>query len=94
MIKRRYEKIIELMCEYKGINKIDLYKLLKDKNCKYMLFLILKKYGGGYEFIKNYIPECNKRSINYNCKKAEKMFLINKEFRDMYFEIEDEIEKI
>lgn len=94
MIKRRYERIIELMCEYKGINKRDLYKLLKDKNCKYMLFLILKKYGGGYEYIKNDIPECNKRIINYNCKRAEKMFLINKEFRDMYFEIEDEIEKI
>lgn len=94
MIKRRYEKIIELMCEYKGISKRDLYKLLKDRNCKYMLFLLLKKYGCGYEFIKSDMPACNKRIINYNCKRAEKMFLINKEFRDMYFEIEDEIEKI
>lgn len=94
MIKRRYDKIIELMCEYKGISRRELYKILKDKNCKYMLFLLLKKYGIGYEFIKSDIPTCNKRIINYNCKRAEKMFLINKEFRDMYFEIEDEIEKI
>ncbi|MFL0250510.1 ribose-5-phosphate isomerase [Clostridium neuense] len=94
MIRRRYDKIIELMCEYKGINRRELYKLLKDKNCKYMLFLLLRKHRIGYEFIKSDMPMFNKRTINYNCKRAEKMFLINKEFRDMYFELEDEIEKI
>ncbi|KOF56660.1 MULTISPECIES: hypothetical protein [Clostridium] len=94
MIKRRYDKIIELMCEYKGISRKELCKLLKDKNCKYMLFLLLRKYGVGYEFIKKDMPTFSKRTINCNFKRAEKMFLINKEFRDMYFEFEDEIEKI
>jgi hypothetical protein len=30
----------------------------------------------------------SKKFINYNLKKAEEKFFINKEFRDMYFEAE------
>lgn len=90
---KRYDKIIEFMCEYKGISKDELYKLLRDKNCKYIFFLLLKKYGDKVENINNIIPEVSKRSINYTCRKAQEKFLINREFREMYFEIEDELKK-
>lgn len=37
-----YEKIIEAICKVKGIKRYDLLKILKDKECKYILFLLLK----------------------------------------------------
>lgn len=43
MIKRRYDKIIELMCEYKGISRKELCKLLKDKKLQIYAFSPPKK---------------------------------------------------
>ncbi|WP_234122338.1 ribose-5-phosphate isomerase [Clostridium hydrogenum] len=94
MIRSRYERIIKLLCEYKGISTSELYKLLKDKNCKYIFCLLLRKYGYNFNDFQETKPVFNKRTLNYNYKKAQEMFLINKSFREMYFEIEDELRKI
>ncbi|SKA81380.1 hypothetical protein SAMN05428976_104184 [Clostridium sp. USBA 49] len=90
----KYIKIIETICEIKGISKNDIPKILKDRECKYLLFLLLKKYKcADIEMLnKDFLIESQK-SINYNYKKAEEKFFINKEFRDMYFEIDNIINK-
>lgn len=94
MIKNRYENIIKLLCEYKGISTNELYKLLKDKNYKYIFCLLLKKYGYNFEEFQGEKPILTKRAVSYNYKRAQEMFLINRDFREMYFEIDDELRKI
>ena len=85
-----YEKIIEAICEVKGIKRYELLRVLKDKECKYVLFLLLKKYKcqDVESAYKDFLIS-SKRAAIYGSKKAEERFFINKEFREMYFEIED-----
>lgn len=94
MLKDNYEKIIESICEYKGITSGELCEILRDKDCKYMLLLLMKKYGMNFEFANKNLKEFSKRKIMYNYKKAQKKFLINKDFREMYFRIDDEVKNI
>lgn len=91
----KYEKIILVLCQYKGINKESILDILKDKQCKLLLFLLLKKYGCvNEEKLKEDFMIENRKSINYNCKKAQEKFFVNKKFRDLYFEMEEYIKKI
>jgi hypothetical protein len=72
----------------------ELSKILKDRECKYLLFLLLKKYKcGDAEVLHRDFSIESKKTISYGLKKAEEKFFINKEFRDMYFELEKEIKK-
>ncbi|MEA4827185.1 ribose-5-phosphate isomerase [Clostridium sp. JNZ J1-5] len=88
----KYEKIIDIICSMKGIKKEDLYKILKDRECKYLLFLLLKKYNcDDMEKINRDFYINNKRVVNYNIRKAQEKFLINNEFRQVYFQVEKEI---
>lgn len=90
----KYAKILEVICEMKGINKEELVKILKDRECKYLLFLLLKKYKcADIEILYKDFSIESKKSVSYNLKKAEEKFFINKEFRDMCFEAEDIINK-
>ena len=93
--EENYVKIIEVLCKYKGINKEELFRILKDQESKYLLFLLLKKYKCADldKLNKDFSIESLK-SVNYNVKKAEEKFFINKNFRDMYFEAEEIIKKI
>lgn len=90
-----YDKVIDAICEVKGIKSDELLKILKDKECKYILFLLLKKYKcGDVENIYKDFLILSKRAANYGSKKAEERFFINKEFREMYFEIENILDKV
>lgn len=90
----KYEKIINIICEYKGISKGEIFKVLKDRECKYLLFLLLKKYNcTDIERLSRDLYINNKKTINYNIKKAEERFWINKEFRERFFEAEEIIKK-
>lgn len=90
-----YEKIINIICAMKGITKKELYKILKDRECKYLLFLLLKKYKcDDIDIINRDFSIKNKRIVNYNIKKGREKFFINKEFREIYFEAEKEIEEL
>ena len=94
-MENKYEKILSVLCNYKGITRIELISVLKDKNYKYLLFLFLKKYKC-FDLVKlkeDFNME-SKRSINYSCKKAKETFFVNKEFRELYFEVEDIISKV
>lgn len=91
----KYEKILEVLCKYKGINKEELCKILKDQESKYLLFLLLKKYKcTNLNMLHKDFSIESLKSVNYNLRKAEEKFFVNKSFRDVYFEAEEIISKI
>lgn len=91
--ENRYKRIIGMLCRYKGIDDGELEQILKDKDCKCMLFLLLRKYDciDVGELNKDFSIN-SKRRIAYNIKKAEEKLLLNKKFRQSYFEAEEMIE--
>ncbi|SMC29070.1 hypothetical protein SAMN02745134_03776 [Clostridium acidisoli DSM 12555] len=90
----KYEKIIDIICKYKKIDRGEIFKILKNRECKYLFLLLLKKYKCiDVETINNYFPNYSKKALNYGFKKAEEKFFVNRDFRETYFEIEDDIEK-
>ena len=94
-MENKYDKILSVICDYKGINREELICVLKDKNYKYLLFLFLKKYKCfDLTKLKEDFSLDSKKSINSSCKKAEEKFFVNKEFRELYFEMEEMISKI
>jgi hypothetical protein len=91
----RYTKIIDFICVYKNISRIELFKLLRYKESKYLLLLLLKEYKCAD--INRMCKEFNSRkptTIKNSFKKAEEKFFVNKEFREMYYEVEEMIKKI
>lgn len=89
-----YEKIIEIICSMKGIDKKDLFKILEDKELKCLLFLLLKEHKcDDIDKISKDFPKTNKRIINYNIKKAKEKFFINRGFRETYFMIEKKLQE-
>ncbi len=93
--REKYIKIVNFICSYNGIKENELYKLLKDKECKYLLFLLLKKYKcTNKDILIDILGQNNKSTISYNFKKAEEKFFVNRELREKYFEVEDILQKI
>lgn len=91
----RYEKIIDIICDIKGIERKEIYKIMKDKECKYLIFLLLKKYKcDQLDKINRDFSIDNRRSIRYNEKRGEDKFFINKSFREIYFEIQGKLDKV
>lgn len=93
--EEKYEKIIDLLCRYKGLNREELFKILKDQECKYLFYLLIKKYGcdDNLGIIQKDFPTVNKNRMKSNLKKAEEKLLLNRRVRNMYFEAEELIEK-
>ena len=93
--REKYQVIIDIICRYKGIDKEQLSIILKDKDCKYLLFLLLEKYKcADMDNIKKDLNMINIKSIKYNLKKAEEKFFVNRDFRERYFELEKIAQKI
>lgn len=89
-----YEKIIELLCNYKKIDRSELIEILKDEECKYLLFLLLNKYNCmDNESIYKDFKIKDKDNMNKMFKTAEKKLMINKDIREMFFEAESIIRK-
>ena len=88
-----YEKIIEAICYVKGIKSHESTKILKNRDCKYVLFLLIKKYKciDTENTYKDFLV-WNKRVMSYGLKKAQERFFFNKEFREMYFQIENKLD--
>lgn len=94
MLGDRYLKILRTISLYYGIDEKSFILLLKEKENKYLLLLLLKKYRCMDEKnIMNIFNYKSKKSISYNVRKAEEKLLVNKEFRDKYFEIEESLLK-
>ena len=92
--KEKYLSIIENICKIKGIEKEELCNILKDKDCTALLFLFMQKYNclDLDELRKDFSFKTNK-TLRNNTEKAEERFLVNKDFRELYFQIDKYISK-
>lgn len=87
--------IINALINYLDIRNKDYNEILSKKENRYILILLLKKYNClNKDEIKEILQRISYRSLKNNIEKAEEKFLINKEFRKLYLEIEDNINKI
>ena len=67
---------------------------MKRRECKYLLLLLMRKFNClDKGIIKEQLKLKSDRTINNNIEKAEEKLLINKEFRDDFFYLEEKIEK-
>lgn len=90
----KYKRVINILIQYYGINSKEVCELLKKKENKYLLLLLLKEFRClNKERIEEESVRLSHRSIIYNLKKAEEKLLINKGFRDDYFNLQEKIEK-
>ena len=92
--KDRYINILRGISLYYGMDENNFIQLLKDKENKFLLLLLLKKYKCmDQNNIMGILNYKNKKSILYNVKRAEEKLLINREFRDKFFQIEESLLK-
>ena len=87
--------VMNVLASYLGIEVKEINEIFKKKENKYIFLLLLKNYKClQKDKVKEILNIINDKSIKYNVDKAEEKFLINKEFREMYFEIQEGINKI
>jgi len=90
----KYINILNNICNYYGISEEKFIELLKDRDNKYILLLLLKNNNClETNRIKEMLKVKTSRSINSNLKIAEEKLLVNRFFREKYFELENTIEK-
>jgi len=86
----KYSRILNVVYSYYGMMEDDIIKLLKDKDAKYLLLLLLNRYRCiDEEKLKSILNIKSKQSIKYNLRRAEEKLLLNREFRETYFELEE-----
>lgn len=85
-------KILNNICNYYGINEDKFIELLKSRDNKYILLLILKNnHCLERDKIKKIFKLKTSKSINSSLRLAEEKLLINSFFRERYFELENKI---
>lgn len=93
-MKLNYENVIKVICQMNAIERGKLEEILKDKELKYISLLILKKYDClELDKIKEDFKINSKRTLKYNENKAEEKLLVNYNFREKYFHMDEEINK-
>ncbi len=92
--KLRYANIIRILVKHYNIGENELIDTLKIKENKYILLLLMKNNNCLFmDDIKKLLEVKTNKSVLNNLNKAEEKLLINKEFRENYFEIEEFIEE-
>lgn len=90
----RYISILKILCSYYGLMEKDIFDLLKQRENKYLLLLLMKKYRCmDDKRIMDLFNLKSKRTLTINIKKAEEKFFVNRLFREKYFEIEENLLK-
>ncbi len=90
----KYEIIMLILSSYYGMSYEEFKKRLKNKDNLYLTLLLMKKFKClNSEVIQENLGILNNRMLCYRMKKAEEKILINKRFRDEYFELEDKIKE-
>ena len=90
----KYENIIMILCQYYEVNYEEFNKLLKKREKSYLTVLLMKKFRClNSEGLKEKLGIISNRSLHYKIKIAEEKILINKKFRDEYFELEEKIKE-
>ena len=93
--KLKYIKILKNICNYYGIEEAKFIELLKNRDNRYILLLILKNNQClDKEKVKEILRLKTSKSINNNLRLAEEKLLVNKLFREKYFELEDNIDRM
>lgn len=89
----RYNMVIEIICRYIGIEYKELIKC-NNIQYRYIILLLLRKYNceDKNEILKNFNLKSN-YAYSRNLRKAQDKFLINKNFREQYFELEKIVEE-
>lgn len=92
MRNMRYLKILEMLCKYYDIQEKELLNSLKSRENKYLLLLLLKN-NNCFEIntVKELFNLKTSRTINNNLRQAEEKLLINRSFREKYFDLENQI---
>lgn len=87
-------KVLNIICSYYGIDKNEFSELLKNREKKFLLLLVLKNNNviGNDELI-HMLGMRNVSRLKSNFRKAEEKFLINSFFREKYIELEEKIKK-
>ncbi|WP_160687213.1 hypothetical protein [Clostridium sp. C2-6-12] len=93
--KLKYIKILKVICSYYGIKEENFIELIKNRDDKYILLLILKNNNClDREKIKEILRLKNSKTINSSLRLAEEKLLVNRLFREKYFELENSIDKM
>ena len=88
----RYLRILQMICKYYDIEEKEFLDLLKGKENKYLLLLLLKNNNCfDINTIKKLFNLKTSRTVNNNLKQAEEKLLINRNFREKYFALENHI---
>ena len=94
MNESEYLKILKIICKYYGIDKEEILELLKNKENRFLLILILKNNNCLIDYkLTSILGIESGRSIKNTIRKAEEKFLINSYFRKKYLELEKNIKK-
>lgn len=92
MRNMRYSRILQMICKYYDIEEKEFLELLKAKENKYLLLLLLKNNNCfDINTIKELFNLKTSRTVNNNLKQAEEKLLINRNFREKYFDLENHI---
>ena len=92
--KLKYVKILDNICKYYGIDEDGFIELLKNRDNKYILLLLLKNnHCLEVDKIKEIFKVKTSKSISSSLRLAEEKLLVNRLFRQRYFELENNIEK-
>lgn len=84
--------VINILCSHLSE---DFEQVTTNKEHRYLLLLLLKNYNClNREQIKRVLDISSNKSMNYNIKKAEEKFLINRQFRETYLSIEKYLEQV
>ena len=91
--KLKYVKILDNICKYYGIDEDGFIELLKNRDNKYILLLLLKNnHCLEVDKIKEIFKVKTSKSISSSLRLAEEKLLVNRLFRQKYFELENNIE--
>lgn len=89
-----YNRVLDILIQYYGISYAEFYDMLRKKENKYLFLLLLKEFRGlNKENINEQSISLSYRSLIYNLRKAEEKLLVNKEFRENYFTLQEKVEK-
>lgn len=90
----KYRNIIFILCQYYEIGNGELGEILKKKENLYLAILLMKNFKClNNEVLKDDLGIVSSRGLYYKIKKAEEKILINKNFREEYFELEEKIKE-
>lgn len=89
-LSKNYSKLLDLTGECFGINRDDIYK---NEDIKFTIILILGKHYPLYNriLLKEFLIKNEETYFFYN--KAMEKLILDREFREKYFMIREQIEK-